>query len=112
MRLITGSLRNQGVRSYKEFEIPKGINANPYVKRLGHFSMAVESIAPAPTLKMSLALTPTNGGRVAVTNARPPSQGKGKSSKIKIGIIVECVIGTLVILTLLGLLVLWTRKIK
>ncbi|KAK4755463.1 hypothetical protein SAY87_009220 [Trapa incisa] len=34
MRLRTGSLRNRGVQSYKEFEIPKGISLNPYVKRV------------------------------------------------------------------------------
>ncbi|KAK4804214.1 hypothetical protein SAY86_004031 [Trapa natans] len=32
----------------------------------GHFSMVVESIALAPALEMSLALTPTSGGGVAV----------------------------------------------
>ncbi|KAK4752688.1 hypothetical protein SAY87_021486 [Trapa incisa] len=32
----------------------------------GHFSMVVESIAPAPALEMSFAPTPTSGGGVAV----------------------------------------------
>ncbi|KAK4782771.1 hypothetical protein SAY86_007145 [Trapa natans] len=41
----------------------------------GHFSMAVESIAPAQ-IPMSPAPAPTSGGGGAIPNARPPSQVK------------------------------------
>ncbi|XP_030538718.1 uncharacterized protein LOC115746897 [Rhodamnia argentea] len=34
MRLRSGSLRNRGVESYKEFEIPTGVTETPYVERL------------------------------------------------------------------------------
>ncbi|XP_043725515.1 uncharacterized protein LOC122672046 [Telopea speciosissima] len=34
MRLRSGSLRNRGVNSYKEFEIPTGVVVRPYVERL------------------------------------------------------------------------------
>lgn len=208
MRLRAGSLRNRGVQSYKEFEIPMGVSVNPYVERLvlvyqnlgnwsttyyalpgymfltpvlgllaydaanlsarnlpelnvratgnpilihfsdaksapagflpkcvwinlngtvnfsspisgntcstvdqGHFSMVVESIAPAPA-PVSPAPSPTSGGGGAAPNARPPNQGKVKSSKSKVWIIVGSVLGGLVIFTLLGLLVVWTRKFK
>jgi hypothetical protein len=35
MRLRSGSLRNRGVQSYKEFQIPPGVAVQPYVERLG-----------------------------------------------------------------------------
>ncbi|KAK7290323.1 hypothetical protein RIF29_04651 [Crotalaria pallida] len=34
MRLRSGSLRNRGVQSYKEFQIPVGVVEEPYVERL------------------------------------------------------------------------------
>ncbi|KAK9066000.1 hypothetical protein SSX86_015402 [Deinandra increscens subsp. villosa] len=34
LRLRTGSLRKRGFKGYKEFDIPKGIIENPYVKRV------------------------------------------------------------------------------
>lgn len=35
MRLRSGSLRNRGVKRYKEFQIPPGVAVQPYVERLG-----------------------------------------------------------------------------
>jgi hypothetical protein len=35
MRLRSGSLKNRGVHSYNEFQIPVGITEQPYVERLG-----------------------------------------------------------------------------
>ncbi|KAL6139049.1 hypothetical protein ACLB2K_064326 [Fragaria x ananassa] len=70
----------------------------------GHFSIVVESIAPAP----SPVTTPNNGSPPTPT---PGSRGK-KKSKSKTWIIVGSVLGGLALLALLAFLVLWVHKYR
>lgn len=69
----------------------------------GHFSIAVESIAPSPEPTSPPAETPS---------VVPSPRERGKKSNSKVWIIVGSVLGGLVLLALLALLILWAHKLK
>lgn len=74
----------------------------------GHFSIVVESIAPAPS---PLPVAPTAPPR-EVPSPTPPGHKKKKESNSKMWIIVGSVVGGLVVMGLLSFLALWAQKYK
>ncbi|XP_020209082.1 uncharacterized protein LOC109794023 [Cajanus cajan] len=75
LRLRSGSLRKRGVRSYNEFEIPKGVIEKPYVKRLvlvyqnlGNLSNKYYPLPNYTYLAPVLGLLAYNGSNLSATN--------------------------------------------
>ncbi|XP_021910657.1 uncharacterized protein LOC110824369 [Carica papaya] len=73
----------------------------------GHFSIVVESIAPAPAPAF-----PVSPPGVPPNVAPPPPSGKKKKPNSKIWIIVGSVLGGLLLVALLSLFILWVQKYK
>ncbi|XVF29755.1 hypothetical protein REPUB_Repub15cG0149500 [Reevesia pubescens] len=75
MRLRSGSLRSHGVEMYKEFEIPIGVVARPYVERLvlvyqnlGNWSMLYYSLPNYTYLAPVLGLLAYNASNLSATS--------------------------------------------
>ncbi|XP_047324315.1 uncharacterized protein LOC124927870 [Impatiens glandulifera] len=75
MRLRSGSLRSRGVKTYKEFEIPKGVIVQPYVERLvlvyqnlANFSASYYSISGYTQLAPVLGLLAYDASNLSATN--------------------------------------------
>jgi len=75
MRLRSGSLFDKGVQSYKEFEIPKGVIEQPYVKRivlvyqnLGNWSQNYYSLSGYSYLAPVLGLLAYDGTNLPASN--------------------------------------------
>lgn len=90
MRLRSGSLRNRGVKSYKEFEIPKGVTEELYVERLvfvyqnlGNWSMTYYALPGYTYLTPVLGLLAYDAANLLATNL-PELKIKGTGNPILI----------------------------
>ncbi|XP_021300396.1 uncharacterized protein LOC110428802 [Herrania umbratica] len=90
MRLRSGSLRNRGVKMYKEFEIPTGVVEQPYVERLvlvyqnlGNWSMVYYSLPNYTYLAPVLGLLAYDASNLSAKNS-PELDIRASGDPIKI----------------------------
>ncbi|KAJ4972337.1 hypothetical protein NE237_005436 [Protea cynaroides] len=91
MRLRSGSLRNRGVQSYKEFQIPTGVVVRPYVERLvlvyqnlGNWSTVYYPVSGYSYLAPVVGLLGYNASDLSATNL-PELDGMKKFSNVSSG---------------------------